>query len=114
MENNNKNKGGRPVLPEYKKKNHAVKVMFSPVDYIYVKASADECGLRVAQYVHRAAMNQETTILLTKEEMNVISEIRNVGNNLNQITKAMHLGADVRRDIENIVAFITGVLRKLG
>lgn len=114
MEDNNKNKGGRPVLPEYKKKNHAVKVMFSPVDYIYVKASADECGLRVAQYVHRAAMNQETTILLTKEEMNAISEIRNVGNNLNQITRAMHLGTDVKHDIENIVAFITGVLRKLG
>lgn len=114
MEDNNKNKGGRPVLPEYKKKNHAVKVMFSPVDYIYVKASADECGLRVAQYVHRAAMNQETTMLLTKEEMKAINEIRNVGNNLNQITRAMHLGADVKHDIENIVAFITGVLRKLG
>ena len=114
MENNYKNKGGRPALSDYKKKNHAVKVMFSPVDYIYVKASADECGLRVAQYVHHAAMNQETTMLLTKEEMNAISEIRNVGNNLNQITRAMHLGADVKHDIENIVAFITGVLRKLG
>lgn len=113
MEDNNKNKGGRPVLPEYKKKNHAVKVMFSPVDYIYVKASADECGLRVAQYVHHAAMNQETTVLLTKEEMNAISEIRNVGNNLNQITRAMHLGADVSHDIENIVAFIAEVVRKV-
>lgn len=114
MENNNKNKGGRPVLPDYKKKNHAVKVMFSPVDYIYVKASADECGLRVAQYVHRAAMNQETTPRLTKDEMDAIRKIGNVGNNLNQITKAMHLGVDVRHDVENIVAFITGVLRKLG
>lgn len=110
---NNKNKGGRPVLPEYKKKNHAVKVMFSPVDYIYVKASADECGLRVAQYVHRATMNQETTVLLTKDEMDAIRKIGNVGNNLNQITKAMHLGVSVEQDIRDIVAFIAEILRKL-
>ncbi|WP_302614926.1 plasmid mobilization relaxosome protein MobC [uncultured Bacteroides sp.] len=113
MENNNKNKGGRPLLPEYKKKNHAVKVMFSPVDYIYVKASADECGLRVAQYVHCAAMNQETTTRLTKDEMDAIRKIGNVGNNLNQITKAMHLGVPVEQEIKNIVAFITEIIRKV-
>lgn len=113
MENNNKNKGGRPVLPDYKKKNHAVKVMFSPVDYIYVKASADECGLRVAQYVQRAAMNQETTTRLTKDEMDAIRKIGNVGNNLNQITKAMHLGVSVEQEIKNIVAFITEIIRKV-
>lgn len=113
MKNEIINKGGRPSLPDYKKKNCAVKVMFSPLDYIFVKASADECGLRVAQYVHRAALNQETTCLLTKEEMRAVNEIRNVGNNLNQITKAMHLGAAVRQDAENIIAFIAGIIRKL-
>ncbi len=109
----NKHKGGRPALPDYKKKNHAVKVMFSPVDYIYVKASADECGLRVAQYVHHAAMNQETTTCLTKDEMEAIRKIGNVGNNLNQITKAMHLGEPVEQEIKDIVAFITEIIRKV-
>ncbi len=113
MSDNAKKKGGRTALPEYKKKAVGVMVRFSPVDMIYLRACADECGLRVAQYVHRAALNQETTRLLSKEEMTAVSEIRNVGNNLNQITKAMHLGASVEKDIRDIIAFITGILRKL-
>ena len=109
----NRNKGGRPALPDHEKKNRPVKVMFNPVDYIYIQACANECGLRVAQYVHRAAMNQETTPRLTKDEMDAIRKIGNVGNNLNQITKAMHLGISVEQDIRNIVAFITEIIRKV-
>ena len=113
MEKSTKNKGGRPTLPDYKKKTYSVKVMFSPVDMIYLKSCAKECGLRPAEYVYRAAMNQETTVLLTSEERTAVNELRNIGNNLNQITKAIHLGAKVESDIQEIVAFIAGILRKV-
>ena len=113
MEKSTKNKGGRPALPDYKKKSHSVKVMFSPVDMIYLKSCASECGLRPAEYVYRAAMNQETTVLLTPDERTAVTELRNIGNNLNQITKAMHLGAQVEQDAREIITFITGILRKV-
>ena len=113
MKKSTQNKGGRPSLPEYKKKSQSVKVMFSPVDMIYLKSCASECGLRLAEYVYRAAMNQETTTLLTTEERTAVNELRNIGNNLNQITRAMHLGAQVEQDIRNIISFITGILRKV-
>ena len=113
MEKSTKNKGGRPALPDYKKKSQSVKVMFSPVDMIYLKSCASECGLRPAEYVYRAAMNQETTTLLTPEERTAVNELRNIGNNLNQITKAMHLGGQVEQDIRDIISFITGILRKV-
>ena len=113
MGENTKNKGGRPTLPDYKKKSHSVKVMFSPVDMIYLKSCASECGLSRAEYVYRSAMNQETTTLLTPEERTAVNELRNIGNNLNQITRAMHLGAKVESDIQEIIAFIAGILRKV-
>ena len=113
MEKSTKNKGGRPVVPDYKKKSHSVKVMFSPVDLIYLKSCASECGLRLAEYVYRAAMNQETTTLLTTEERTAVNELRNIGNNLNQIAKAMHLGAQIEQDAREIITFITGILRKI-
>ena len=87
--------------------------MFSPVDMIYLKSCADECGLRPAEYVYRAAMNQEITALLTPEERTAVNELRNIGNNLNQITKAIHLGAQVEQDAREIITFITGILRKV-
>lgn len=113
MGEDTKNKGGRPTLPDYKKKSRSVKVMFSPVDMIYLRSCATECGLKLAEYVYRAAMNQETTPVLTPEERNAINELRNIGNNLNQITRAMHLGAPVEQDIRNIISFITGIIRKV-
>ena len=113
MGENTKNKGGRPTLPDYQKKTCSVKVMFSPVDMIYLNSCASECGLSRAEYVYRAAMNQETTTLLTPEERTAVNELRNIGNNLNQITKAMHLGGQVEQDIRDIISFITGILRKV-
>lgn len=113
MEKSTKNKGGRPALPDYKKKSRSVKVMFSLVDMIYLQSCASECGLRPAEYVYRAAMNQETTTLLTPDERTAVNELRNIGNNLNQITKAMHLGGQVEQDIRDIISFITGILRKV-
>lgn len=100
------------MLPDYKKKAKGVQVRFTSVDLIYLRSCADECGLRLAEYVYRAAMNQQTTALLTKEERTAVFELRNIGNNLNQITKAMHLGASVEQEIRNIVAFISGIIRK--
>ena len=58
-------------------------------------------------------MNQETTVLLTPEERTAVNELRNIGNNLNQITRAMHLGADAESEIRKIVAFIAGILKKV-
>ena len=80
---------------------------------MYVKACADECGLTPSEFVYQAAMSQPTTVMLTAEEMKAIADIRNVGNNLNQITRCMHLGMDTSSDIQSIIEFIASVIRKV-
>ncbi len=80
---------------------------------MYVKACADECGLTPSEFVYRAAMNQPTTVMLTSEEMRAIADIRNVGNNLNQITRCMHLGMDISSDIQSIIGLIASVIHKV-
>jgi Bacterial mobilisation protein (MobC). len=51
--------------------------------------------------------------MLTTEEMKAIADIRNVGNNLNQIARCMHLGMDVSSDIQSIIEFIASVIHKI-
>lgn len=113
MKTNSKNKGGRPLKPDYSKKSKGVMVRFTPVDMIYLKSCAGECGLRIAEYIYRAAMHQETTQLLTKDEITAVTQLRNIGNNLNQITHALHLGEVRESEIKEIISFITGIIRKV-
>lgn len=80
---------------------------------MYVKACADEYGLTPSEFVYRSAMSQPITVMLTAEEMKAIADIRNIGNNLNQITRCMHLGMDVSSDIQNIIEFIVSVIHKV-
>ncbi len=113
MTTQNRNKGGRPRLDAHHKRTRTIAVRFSPPDYMYVKACADECGLTPSEFVYRAAMNQPTTVMLTSEEMRAIADIRNVGNNLNQITRCMHLGMDISSDIQSIIGLIASVIHKV-
>ena len=107
------NKRGRPAKPDYKKRSVEITVRFTPVDMIYLKSCAGECGLRVAEYIYRATMHQETTQLLNKDEMSAVTQLRNIGNNLNQITHAMYLGEVKETEIKEIISFITGIIRKV-
>lgn len=113
MKANKHNKGGRPAKADYKKRSVEITVRFTPVDKIYIKSCADECGLRVAEYIYRAAMRQETSQLLTEEEITAITKLRNIGNNLNQITHALHLGEVRETEIKEIISFITDIIRKV-
>ncbi len=113
MTTQNRNKGGRPRLDAHQKRTRTIAVRFSPPDYMYVKACACECGLTPSEFVYRAAMSQPTTVMLTAEEVKVIADIRNIGNNLNQITRYMHLGMDVSSDIQSIIEFIASVIHKV-
>lgn len=113
MRNENKAKGGRPTLPEYSRKHKSINVRLSTMEYSYVFGEAKQCGLRVAEYARRAIIDQKVTKLLTPEEWKAIADIRNIGNNLNQLARQGNIGSNVQSQANLIIEFISSILKRL-
>lgn len=113
MMKNDNIKGGRPRLEDFKKKTRTIAIRLSLIDYMYVKACTDESGLRLSEFAYRAVMDKEIHKLLTTDEISILSDIRKIGNNLNQLTRYTHLGDDTLTRIRRILDYLTGIIRKV-
>lgn len=49
--------GGRPKLANYQKRTKCFRVMFTENDYIYIQSKAEQAGLSVNKFCHKAAMD---------------------------------------------------------
>ena len=52
-------KGGRPSLPEHRKRTHDVRVLFNDMEYAIVKAKAVVAGREVSNYARQALLSAE-------------------------------------------------------
>ena len=52
-------KGGRPSLPEHRKRTHDVRVLFNEMEYAIVKAKAVVAGREVSDYARQALLSAE-------------------------------------------------------
>ena len=52
-------KGGRPSLPEHRKRTHDVRVLFNDMEYAIVKAKAVVAGREVSDYARQALLSAE-------------------------------------------------------
>ena len=50
-------KGGRPSLPEHRKRTHDVRVLFNDMEYAIVKAKAVIAGREVSDYARKALLS---------------------------------------------------------
>ena len=86
-----KNKGGRLRASMVQKKNRAVTVRYSALQYDIVRHRARTAGFRpLTEYVREASVNAEVVQNFIQEHNAVFRDLSGLCNNLNQLTRFAH------------------------
>ena len=86
-----KNKGGRPRSSRVQKKNRAVTVRYSALQYDIVRHRARTAGFRtLTEYVREASVNAEVVQNFIQEHNAAFRNLSGLCNNLNQLTRLAH------------------------
>lgn len=91
MDKENKKLGGRPKMADYQKRTKCFRVMFNESDYIYIQSKAEQAGLSVNEFCHRAAMDCQVNQRISLEMASAIRDLSGIANNVNQIAHQMHI-----------------------
>jgi hypothetical protein len=83
-----KKKAGRPKKNIKKEVRTAIR--FTKPEHFIVKEKAKSAGIKVSDFVRRAAINAEIKTRLTEEERITARGLVGLSNNMNQIAKACH------------------------
>jgi len=86
--NTNKKKGGRPKTSSVSRKSKTIGVCFSEHELYAIRHRAPKANLPVSVYCHDAILNGVIKEPLKKEELDLLRNLSNMGNNLNQLAKA--------------------------
>ena len=113
MGNKSYKSGGRPSLPDYKKKKVSINVRLSPMEHAYITAMAKESGLRPAELARKAILDVKVYQPLTTDQWKAISAMNNFGNNLNQLARQGNIGEDVRPQADELIIKISSILKQL-
>ncbi len=70
--------------------NKKLVIRLSPNDFNKLKSISKQCNMTVSRYVRKACFTKEIKPNFTEEERQFMSRIYNLGNNLNQIAKALN------------------------
>ena len=90
-------KSGRPPKGALKR-SRKVTVAFSEEEYCLMKDKATLSGLSPAAYCRRAAVRKEIREALTYEDRKLLQGLWNIGNNLNQIARALNARGNTNYD----------------
>ena len=85
-----KNKGGRPTLPQARRRSKCVTVKFSKIDYEMLRIRSRKANRRLAEYIRETALQAEPPAPHTTVDAGVFRNLAGVANNLNQLTKLTH------------------------
>jgi|TARA_R110002051_G_C8764533_1_gene502320 hypothetical protein len=81
----------RPKIDPALKRTEGVRIPLSPVELAKLNAKADAGETNVTAFVRAAALGKSITVQKsTSPDFVTRNELRAIGNNLNQITKAMN------------------------
>lgn len=83
-------KGGRPTLPQARRRSKSVTVKFSKIDYETLRIRSRKANRRLAEYIREAALQTEPPAPHTTVDAGVFRNLAGVANNLNQLTKLTH------------------------
>ncbi len=88
QDNQDKRKGGRPKKSPVTRKNKTIAVCFSEPELYAIRHRAAKANLPLSVYCHDAILNGEIKEPLKKEELELLRNLSNMGNNLNQLVKS--------------------------
>lgn len=83
----NKKKGGRPKKSSTERKSKTIGVCFSEQELYAIKHRAKQANLPISVYCHDAILCGEIKEPIKKEDMELLKELANMGNNFNQLVK---------------------------
>jgi hypothetical protein len=86
--NTNKKKGGRPKASSVSRKSKTVGVCFSEHELYAIRHRATKAKLPISVYCHDAILDGVIVEPLKKEELELLRNFSNMGNNLNQLAKS--------------------------
>ena len=85
-----RNTGGRPTLPQARRRSKSVTVKFSKIDYETLRIRSRKANRRLAEYIRDTVLQTETPIAHTTVDASIFRNLAGVANNLNQLTKLTH------------------------
>lgn len=85
-------KGGRPRKLGDRREAHLI-LRVSHEEKATIQAAAQRVGLSASDYVRRRALNAQIPSRPVGADPALISELNAIGNNLNQLTRAVHRGS---------------------
>jgi hypothetical protein len=116
-ENNNdkKKKNGRPKKSSVSRKSKTIGVCFSEPELYAIRHRASKANLPVSVYCHDAILNGKIKEPLKKEELDILRNLSNMGNNLNQLTKTAKFLTAKRLENEAlpVLEMIKNIINKL-
>lgn len=113
--NTNKKKGGRPKASAVSRKSKTIGVCFSEPELYAIRHRASKAKLPVSVYCHDAILNGVIKEPLKKEELELLRNLSNMGNNLNQLTKTAKFLSSKRLENEGLLLLnaIQTIINKL-
>ena len=85
-----RNTGGRPTLPQARRRSKSVTVKLSKIDYETLRIRSRKANRRLAEYIRDTVLQTETPIAHTTVDASIFRNLAGVANNLNQLTKLSH------------------------
>ena len=85
-----RNRGGRPTLPQARRRSKSVTVKFSKIDYETLRIRSRKANRRLAEYIRETALQMESPASHTTVDAGIFRNLAGVANNLNQLTKLSH------------------------
>jgi predicted DNA binding CopG/RHH family protein len=98
--NTNNKKGGRPKASSVSRKSKTVGVCFSEHELYAIRHRATKAKLPISVYCHDAILDGVILEPLKKEELELLRNLTNMGNNLNQLAKAAKFLSAIRLENE--------------
>lgn len=115
QDNQDKRKGGRPKKSSITRKDKTIAVCFSEPELYAIRHRATKANLSLSVYCHDVILEGVIKEPLKKEELEILRNLSNMGNNLNQLTKtAKFLGVKrLEQEAEDIFSQIQTIINKL-
>lgn len=111
----NRNNGGRPPKAINERRRYQVNVKLATEDYYNLKVKAQNAQMPINDYVRSCIRNNIIKPRISPEENILIRDLRNMGNNLNQIAKkANQAGFDhIERDYLKLAEPLSIIINRI-
>ncbi len=88
-------KTGRPVKQPNERRCSQMNIRLTLAEAEYIRVQAASAGLTEAEYMRRAATGLAVKPARARADAALISELNAIGNNVNQLARAVHRGRDL-------------------